>query len=897
MPGPGAAQRAASQFIIFENFKKMNTAEVRQGLSEAELAFVENLQPIAPNNWVTVPGQGNQLTTLGAAVNLLFYGTLTGPATNNVTKDVVIVFTMAGAGIGVDLATGLFTQFAPPGTFSLNPDVTSWQGERFLFNDAIAGYCAWDGTTFTRGGGVSANIVVTNGGVGYTSPPVVTISAPSTAGGVAATATAQIGTAGVTQVILDNPGSGYAAPPSIAFAPSGASATCTVDPRAILSVSSMDNPGAYAKDNVGPYDVTITFAGGGGSGASVQGQFAVNGLNQVVIYGLTNLVVGAGFSSFPSMVFTPNAHLTQITAAAAHVTAIGAGQVLGNPTVTAPGSYPSGSPPIVTFSAPGGGGTTATGHALVGGAQVISITLTSPGSGYLPTDTVTVTIGPNASFTASIAGTVMTVTGSPTGTILPGQAVQGVGVTPGTFITSNGSGSGGAGTYNISPSQTVASEAMTSGATAVARTAPVIPKGTSIAVFQGRVWMNYYVNGALTGLQWSGVGSSTVAAWNDWDPTHASGALVLADTDLVHQITGLRSFNNFLWIIGDQSIKQIGNISLAGSPNQITVFTILTLSSDQGTTFLKSCVSYNRVFFFLNPNGIYAVFGSSVQKVSNDLDGIFQNSVFPVQSKFTASITNAVMTVTAVSGANKPVAGATILNGAAPGTYIVSLGAVNPDGTGTYNIAPAQTVSSTTMLASSGQEPQAALLDMTNVHNVVWLLRYSDTVFTNTTRSLFVIFDGKQWYTGSQGNGIVAVTHTCTLTSPNWVPYASSGNDLTPVFNNINVAVNVNLLTALTHHQNPVQRKRSLRLGYAMTLDVGSAPITLTPQSDEGSTGMTITLNTGFQTRTLMNDPATGNGVNVSGTYLGFRMSGQLAGFTLTNLRMEYQEANIGNQN
>jgi len=68
----------------------------------------------------------------------------------------------------------------------------------------------------------------------------------------------------------------------------------------------------------------------------------------------------------------------------------------------------------------------------------------------------------SASFTASIAGTTMTVTGVASGTIAIGQTVQDVpgNVTPGTVITALGTGTGGTGTYTINNTQTVASETM-----------------------------------------------------------------------------------------------------------------------------------------------------------------------------------------------------------------------------------------------------------------------------------------------------------------------------------------------------------------------------------------------------------------------------------------------------
>lgn len=63
--------------------------------------------------------------------------------------------------------------------------------------------------------------------------------------------------------------------------------------------------------------------------------------------------------------------------------------------------------------------------------------------------------------TGAISGTTLTVSASPSGALGPGQALYGAGVTSGTTISAFISGSGGTGTYTISPSQTVGSVAMT----------------------------------------------------------------------------------------------------------------------------------------------------------------------------------------------------------------------------------------------------------------------------------------------------------------------------------------------------------------------------------------------------------------------------------------------------
>ncbi len=66
-----------------------------------------------------------------------------------------------------------------------------------------------------------------------------------------------------------------------------------------------------------------------------------------------------------------------------------------------------------------------------------------------------------ASFTGSISGTTLTVSAVASGTIVIGESISGAGVAVNTFVTALGTGTGGVGTYTVSTSQTVASEAMT----------------------------------------------------------------------------------------------------------------------------------------------------------------------------------------------------------------------------------------------------------------------------------------------------------------------------------------------------------------------------------------------------------------------------------------------------
>lgn len=69
---------------------------------------------------------------------------------------------------------------------------------------------------------------------------------------------------------------------------------------------------------------------------------------------------------------------------------------------------------------------------------------------------------PDAQFTGSIATTTLTVSAVSSGTLAVGQVLTDItgNLMPGTVITALGSGSGGTGTYTVSTSQTVSSEAM-----------------------------------------------------------------------------------------------------------------------------------------------------------------------------------------------------------------------------------------------------------------------------------------------------------------------------------------------------------------------------------------------------------------------------------------------------
>lgn len=123
---------------------------------------------------------------------------------------------------------------------------------------------------------------------------------------------------------------------------------------------------------------------------------------------------------------------------------------------------------VLTVSAVGSGtlvnGGILSGSGVAAGTQIIN-QITGPAGGI---GTYFVTIGGQSVSSTTIAETYAQLTASSvTGALAVNQVIAGAGVTLGSTITAEIGGTGGAGTYVVSPSQTVSSEAMTSGAAAV----------------------------------------------------------------------------------------------------------------------------------------------------------------------------------------------------------------------------------------------------------------------------------------------------------------------------------------------------------------------------------------------------------------------------------------------
>lgn len=129
---------------------------------------------------------------------------------------------------------------------------------------------------------------------------------------------------------------------------------------------------------------------------------------------------------------------------------------------------------------------------LAPGMQILALGTSTGGTG-----TCFATYQDACVFTGSISTTTLTVSAVTYGTLGVGTVIDGAGVTANTYITALGTGTGGAGTYTINNSQTVASTTLYAGqsANAVVTASQSTTTLTVTAVTQGRLRVGQTVAG------------------------------------------------------------------------------------------------------------------------------------------------------------------------------------------------------------------------------------------------------------------------------------------------------------------------------------------------------------------------------------------------------------------
>lgn len=531
-------------------FKGMDVKGSPTAIDDASFAWLENVMWIGQGQLALLADNNpTPLYTAPAGLNILAYSFFVlGGA------QFMAVFQGDGSAVQVAIPGGGVTQIGPPGTFLASPSLpaTATYAALYLLIATSNGYFAWDGTVLYHPGSLAPQINVTNPGVNYTAPPTVVISGGT---GVGATGFATIVNGEVTKVTLSNPGNGYSPfdGPALSIALNTAThalatATATVGGGGVLGVTITNGGTGYTSQP------TVTFSGGGGSGA-------------------TGVAAGSNDTITEVVMSTPGTGYT--------------------------------STPTVTFSAPATG-PTATGIAQVSLNGISSITLGSGGAGYTSTPTVSIFDQFGQGFGAVALATISAGVVTALTLVNPGEnyispVVQFIGGNPATA--------------------TATIELMPQGGQQ-----PI--SGAAIQVFKNRVWM---VNKTFR---------YTSAAGDLANFSASAGGVIAQNTDnfLIYNLLGLAQSSGFLYEFGDSSTNAISNPTTTTTNNvPSTNYTVTNVDPQIGCIWPGTIQPFGEAIIFAQPTGIYGLYGSSIRKISTDLDDLFNN--IPVQPQLPTACT------------------------------------------------------------------------------------------------------------------------------------------------------------------------------------------------------------------------------------------------------------------
>jgi hypothetical protein len=329
----------------------------------ADIAFVSGSGALA-NAAISGTGQINRITvtnggtgyTAPPRVTISGGGGSGATATATINLGVVTNITITNGGAG----------------YTSDPIVTISSGGGAIVNASIGG------------GGSVSSIQMINTGSGYTSAPVVSISPPSLAGGVPATATAQVQNGNVTAILINNSGSGYTSNPTVTIAapPAGgtnASAVAQFSGFSVQNVSIADGGLGYTGNPTVVFDQPNL-----PGGTRAQGIATIDPTTGKLI-GFTITNPGSGYTSAPGITLNAGSGATADASFSGRI-------VTGIQILDGGANYDVA--PLVRISGGGGSGAEATATVLNG--RIASINLTNSGSGYTSAPNVELISGEGA---------------------------------------------------------------------------------------------------------------------------------------------------------------------------------------------------------------------------------------------------------------------------------------------------------------------------------------------------------------------------------------------------------------------------------------------------------------------------------------------------------------------
>lgn len=155
-------------------------------------------------------------------------------------------------------------------------------------------------------------------------------------------------------------------------------------------------------------------------------------------------------------------------------------------------------------------------------------------------------------------------------------------------------------------------------------------KATDIEVFEGRAWL-------LTSAR--AISFTAPDSFTDFTVLNGGGTVTINDRAFTGKVIKLHSALEQLWVVGPGAVNSISNVQTGGTP-VTTTFSNTNIVTNVGTTMPSSVGSFFRTFVFLAPYGVYAIVGSTPQKLSDKLDRLFPLITFEDGTDYPSAVTS-----------------------------------------------------------------------------------------------------------------------------------------------------------------------------------------------------------------------------------------------------------------
>ena len=154
--------------------------------------------------------------------------------------------------------------------------------------------------------------------------------------------------------------------------------------------------------------------------------------------------------------------------------------------------------------------------------------------------------------------------------------------------------------------------------------------GSAIEVYQNRAWIispSVAINQQLGPASPPLITNSAPSNGADFTTTDGANTTPQQDASLRANFTVMKQSGGFLYLFGDSNVAVISNVQTGGSPT-ITTYLNINLSPQTGCAWPGTAQIFGQSVIFANATGVYILNGGTIQKISYELDLLFQKAVF-----------------------------------------------------------------------------------------------------------------------------------------------------------------------------------------------------------------------------------------------------------------------------